>query len=477
MHQHNSSTLKFTKMIQTPKSGLRSILIIFLSMLVFSTACEKDQTPPVKTDIHGVAYDAITFASLEGAVVTILVTGKSGQSNSEWQTNVGAEGEFVFKEIPVGTYDMYIEHEDYKQMFSNNIGLTVEGAFVAFLPATKDLEYPIGGITGIVTNTDGTPLPNANVAISAQLDSITNGYFASVTTNKNGQFFIGAVPLQSTQEFKVRCIAERYEPQTLQNINILNNEMIVMHVIMEEEEPSDLIFYEGFEGEMTGWNNTGFWHVHQNTEIYNSAYPDYVKLAPNDYSAGRIPNAYKGSRMAWYGEAEAGNFMGDQSPNDTQLSGGTSVSPNNGVMISPVINLWGHTEASLHFWSWFEIESVNPNQYGYDKMEISVLNSNGETKLLGKLNPYIDPIIPERRAIPYTSGGFNQAPVWKYETFDLSHYAGTAIRLKFSFDTRDALYNGFRGWFIDEISIIDRAVNDTKSNFDPSQPLMERSTY
>ncbi len=464
-------------MIQAPMSGLRSTLTIVFTILVFFTACEKDQPPLDKTEVQGVAYDALTFTGLDGAVVTIMPAATSGENSGEWQTTVGQDGEFVLEEIPVGLYDMFIEHPDYKQMFSNDINLTKDGSFVAFLPATKDLENPIGGITGIVTNTDGTLLQYANVAISAQQDSITNGYFASTTTNENGQFFIGAVPLQSTQEFKVRCIAEGYEPQVIQNINILHNEMIVLQIIMEDEGPSNLIFYEGFEGETSEWEKTGFWHVQQNTEIYNSAYPEFVKLAPNDYSQARIPNAYKGSRLAWYGDTATGNFLGEQSSYDTPLSGGTSVSPNKGEMTSPVINLWEYTEASLHFWSWFEIESVNPNQYGYDKMEVFVLTSDGNVELLGKLNPYIDPLIPERLSIPYTSGGFNQAPVWKYETFDLGKYAGTAIRLKFSFDTRDALYNGFRGWFLDEVSILDKAAENTKSGFDPTRPLMERSTY
>ncbi len=462
-------------MKQIIQSGCRNILFLTLTILIISTACEKNQTPKEKATLQGVAYDAISFASLTGASVTLSEANSSSQESTQWEAIVGDNGDFVFEEIPVGNYDMYIDHSDYKQMFSNEIELNKEGSYVAFLPASNELEDPIGGITGRIFNQDGTPIENANVAISAQQDSITNGYFASATSNPNGQFFIGAIPLQSTQEFKVRCMAEGYEPKIIENINILQNEMIVLQFDMEDVDASDLILYEGFEGELENWDISGFWHVHQNAEIYNAAYPEYVKLAPNDYSQGRLPHAYKGSRMAWYGAAESGNFLGEQSPDDTPLSGGTSDSPNKGEMTTPVINLWGHTEASLHFWSWFEIESVNPNQYGYDKMEIFILTSEGEMELLGKLNPYIDPLLPERMPIPYTSGGFNQAPVWKYEAFDLTPYAGTAIRIKFSFDTRDALYNGYRGWFIDEISITDKAVEKTKSSFDPTQPLMERS--
>lgn len=465
-------------MTKKTKGGFLGIVMpLILAMAVF-VSCGDDSSKPKEVDIKGVAFDAISFSNLTGALVTLEPaqgTKAAASVAGGIQTTVDAKGEYIFKDVKVGSYNLYIEMDGYKSMFSNNVDLSYGEAYVAFLPVTNDITTPVGGITGVVLDKDGKIVPNANIAISAQNEAITNGYFSSATTNQYGQFFIGAVPLQSTQEFKVRCMASGFDTQVIQNINMLQNEMVVVYFQLNKATPATVIFSEGFESSTADWNMTGFWHVQQNADIYNQAYPDYVNLAPNDASEGRIPNAFEGTRMAWYGEAETGNFMGTQSPGDSPGSGGTSMNYNYGSMISPEIDLSGQNVASVNFWSWFEIESVNPNQYGYDLMEIYVLDSDGNELLLGKLNPYTDPLLPDRKTIPFTSGGFNQAPVWKYEEFDLSAFVGTTIRLEFRFDTRDHLYNGFRGWFVDEIKVVDKAASEeTKSSFDITRPLMQR---
>lgn len=128
-----------------------------------------------------------------------------------------------------------------------------------------------------------------------------------------------------------------------------------------------------------------------------------------------------------------------------------------GYMISPEINLTTQSEASLSFWTWFEIESVNPNQYGYDIMEIIVMETGGTETSLGRLNPYSDPILDDRAALPFTSGGFNKAPLWVMTEYNLTDFVGQTIQLKFEFRTVDGLYNGFRGWFVDNVLVTDKA--------------------
>ncbi len=61
----------------------------------------------------------------------------------------------------------------------------------------------------------------------------------------------------------------------------------------------------------------------------------------------------------------------------------------------------------------------------------------------------------DRESIPYTSGGFNQAPVWIYHNIDISQYVGQKVHIQFDFQTLDSLYNGFRGWFIDDVKVLD----------------------
>lgn len=455
-----------------------AIFSTLLSILIFLAACSKDDSAPKSFSINGVAYNAITFEHLTGAIIGLQPEGStSGGSASETiETTVDENGVYSFSEVKAGTYSLYFQMSGFRPMFSNIIDLNNGNIFVAFLPVSEDITIPVGGITGIVVDKEGNAVANANIAISAQDESITNGYFSSVTSNENGQFFIGAVPLESTSFFKVRCIASGYETQLISNINILQNEMVVLYFQLDTTAPANELFYEDFEGSTNSWEMTGMWNIHPNSNIFNEAYPEYVKLAPNDNSQGRIPNAYQGNMMAWFGSPETGNYIGEQSPFDNPLSGGTSAAPNRGELVSPVINLSGLSEASFNFWSWFEIESVNPNQFGYDLMEIYVIDNGGNQTLLGKLNPYTDPILSERKVIPFTSGGFNQAPVWKYEEFDLTEYAGTSIRLKFHFDTRDGLYNGFRGWFIDEIRVTDKAALELKSAPDFTRPLMQRDS-
>jgi hypothetical protein len=114
----------------------------------------------------------------------------------------------------------------------------------------------------------------------------------------------------------------------------------------------------------------------------------------------------------------------------------------------------GPDGAHLTYDTWFEIESVNPNSSGYDVMTVYAIDlDTGDTIELGRLNPSVDPTLPDRAAIPFTSGGFNDAPVWRQASADLSQFTGHTIKLQFHFRTVDSLYNGFRGWIIDNLRV------------------------
>jgi hypothetical protein len=74
--------------------------------------------------------------------------------------------------------------------------------------------------------------------------------------------------------------------------------------------------------------------------------------------------------------------------------------------------------------------------------------------LQGYLNPYEDPS-PNIKVSgeAYTSGGFDQPGLWVQHSYDLSQYAGNMIKIRFVFNTYDRFYNGFRGWFLDDIKV------------------------
>jgi hypothetical protein len=455
------------------KAFLRHITpFVMTAIMCIITGCAKDPVDSRESFIKGIVLDAITFEPLIGTTVTLEPTSPFG---NHLYTVTDLSGKYQFEQLSPGRYSLSIREEDYEPMYARNLDITPAGAYIALLPAKLTLSTPISGITGMVTCLNGFPVAKANVAISAQDEKITNGYFSSVTTNENGHFFIGAIPLQSTRKFKIRCVAEGFNTRLVPDIELVSNEMQSVHIKLEPSSPFTNIYHEGFEMDFSGWVMNGFWHICENAELYNCLYPQYVKIAPNDGSGGKIPYAYKGKKMAWYGINALGNYIGEQSNYDYENSGGTSTAKNAGTLTSPLINLQGISEASLNFWTWFEIESVNPNKSGYDLMQVYILDSSGKINLLGKLNPYTDPIIPERRPIPFTSGGFNQAPVWKYHEYDLTQYAGTQIRLRFSFETRDGLYNGFRGWFVDDIRIVNYGLPVQKNSEAESPSLMERN--
>ena len=99
---------------------------------------------------------------------------------------------------------------------------------------------------------------------------------------------------------------------------------------------------------------------------------------------------------------------------------------------------------------------MNPNDKGYDLMDHRSPRTTGRSlpRSAGS-DPYCDPPTPEadRHDLAYTSGEYNQAANWIPVTVNLGGYLAETILLRFTFDTHDGLYNGFRGWFIDDIKI------------------------
>ncbi len=215
-------------------------------------------------------------------------------------------------------------------------------------------------------------------------------------------------------------------------------------------------FSDSFET-ASGWTATGLWNrstlMNGASPIVNSLFPTYVNLAPGDNSNGALPTPFAGSYAFWYGDPATGSYIGTQYPGDSPHSGGISTAANSGTLTSPSITLPSVSGGSLilRFNSWFDIESVNPSRF--DIMKISIQDvATGVITKLGVLNPSSDPEGPAA-ATPLTSGGYNSPPVWVEVVQDLSAYSGSTVRLIYSFDTRDVLYNGFRGWVIDNVRV------------------------
>jgi hypothetical protein len=250
--------------------------------------------------------------------------------------------------------------------------------------------------------------------------------------------------------FTVAAVATGFQPAQ-RSLALVQDRVLTNVDLQLQPGTVNAFFTEGFEAP-TSWIATGLWNRSALSGIVNRAHPQFVTLAPNDQSQGALPRPAGGSWAFWYGTPATGNFIGTQSSSDAPLSGGTSTTANAGTLISPPIALPTSSTLSLRFDTWFEIESVNPNSSGFDIMEVAVVDGT-TTRVLGRLNPFVDPTLPNRRPIPFTSGGFNLAPVWRTVSFDLSAFSGRTVQLRFGFRTVDSRYNGFRGWIVDNVSV------------------------
>jgi len=220
-----------------------------------------------------------------------------------------------------------------------------------------------------------------------------------------------------------------------------------------------VLFSEGFEAGDAGWtrvtdSGTVPWGRVVNPQEIRVQTPTIspeLVLLPD---AGYLPSAYAGQACYWFGSAEVsrGTFIGDYHPDlQSALGGGTSTDTQMATLTSPPIDLTGVTAAALRFWTWWETEGVDVAAAQYDQMVVGAVTPAMGFELIGTINPLND--VDGEAFRPYSSGGLGKPGAWLPVTFDLSHYAGQAIQIAFRFDTKDSLYNGFRGWLIDAVSV------------------------
>ncbi|MDD4237576.1 MAG: hypothetical protein PHT62_03335 [Desulfotomaculaceae bacterium] len=321
---------------------------------------------------------------------------------------------------------------------------------------------PYATIAGMVTDTSGLGLPGAIITIDG--GEQTNGIFRSGSVEADGSFYIDQVNTEFDGSPIAKYTIKASKPGYVPGIVVLEGDNALIEgetrTIDFELTPAvtgEYIFEDDFE-ESDAWTTTGFWHRQNNdASIVNALVPTYVILPPDDTTNAYVPFAFSGNYDYWYGQASAGNFIGEQVVDDNEKSGGTSIASNSGNLTSPTITLPSVSEDSaimMDFYSWWEIESVNPNAGGFDLMTVQVSADGGSTFTdLGRLNPYADPYEPERNSLAFTSAGFNKAAIWIPYYVDLTDYAGQNINIRFDFNTKDELYNGFRGWFVDDVKV------------------------
>ena len=186
---------------------------------------------------------------------------------------------------------------------------------------------------------------------------------------------------------------------------------------------------------------------------------------PDPSSEVHLPPAYSGVYCYWYGNKDNGVISDINENNSTEA--------NSGMLISPVIDLTNFSYATLKFATWFEVESLDIAKGQFDQMEVGVTivdEEDGPVEIkwenkhlelqakhiyrLDLLNPKEEPPNIQLGFIPYSSGGVMAAPIWIEKEYNLNPFTGHKIRLIYRFATNDEKYNGFRGWAIDDVKIL-----------------------
>jgi hypothetical protein len=152
-------------------------------------------------------------------------------------------------------------------------------------------------------------------------------------------------------------------------------------------------FFDNFDdGKPDGWEATGLWHLEKKR----------CHSSPYSFAYNNGTNYNTGAR-------------------------------NSGYIISPEIDLTSATSAKLSFWTFWQHESYPSGSY--DNMRVEVFNGTSWNQIF-----YND-----CKGLSYSD--------WHQEIFDLSGYCGKKIKIRFSFDTVDALYNNYEGWYIDDVNV------------------------
>ncbi len=414
--------------------------------------------------IKATLKDTVTLAALSG--VTITPEGLNGQTFTSTATS-NANGEITLY-VNQGAYKLLSTLTDYQD---GAISFTADGETdqsFDFYMASADL-VPTDGVGGVsslsgyIFDLNGDPVAEAVVRISG--GASTNGFFASVITGSDGRFGFSNISRKDAsgnaiQSFTVQATAENFFSSTKEGFVLLSGKDHTEVIpLVDQSQFGETLFADDFESGINDWLADGFWHQETlDGSIANTLVDGgFTSLAPDEAGPqALLPFATSGDMAWWYGQADTGSFIGTQSANDSQQSGGRSEEDNSGQLSTPSIDLTNAISPVLLFNTWWEVESVNPNASGFDILEILISTNDGSTYTsIKRLNPFVDPNDSDRNHKPFSSGGFFRKPVWVIEEMDLSDYVGKTIRIQFKFDTRDALYNGFRGWIIDDLRVID----------------------
>ncbi|MBI2012284.1 S8 family serine peptidase [Candidatus Daviesbacteria bacterium] len=214
------------------------------------------------------------------------------------------------------------------------------------------------------------------------------------------------LPAGSSESFKITGLnSDTLYYFAIQALDNKDNRSSLSNVVSDKTKIATKIYEENFENGVNNWITEGsdgngganLWHLSSKRSSSPSNAWYYGKEATSNYDSGFR------------------NF---------------------GYLTSPEINLASVQGSLLSFNHFLATE----NSSFYDKAALLVSNNNGAswTSLFSKSS---------------TNGSFIK------ESVDLSMFDGSKIKLRFSFDTIDSLFNNFEGWFVDDVLIQGTSAN------------------
>jgi hypothetical protein len=143
----------------------------------------------------------------------------------------------------------------------------------------------------------------------------------------------------------------------------------------------------------------------------------------------------------------------------TDLNGSYNGGTNN-TLISPRIDLAGITEARLRFWHWYDIYADGPpnsfDDAGWVEIQVEGISNPIYIQPIGGYTDVTDSINgePLLEGTPVFGG---QSVDWERVEFDLSQFAGKAIRIRFRIwnDVNELILNNITGagWYLDDVEV------------------------
>ncbi len=437
--------------------------------------------------VKGLVYDADQGkAPVADATVTVKAAGDcDGQGEGGpalYTTTTGGNGFYSF-DLPPGDYCVEVVAEGYAKMITEDFTVeSEETTTVDFGLQPGNVQDGYIALCGRVADADTLALlQGASVKLGA---NTAGNVVASSQTNEHGFFCIGGVKITNAQDWFATGSLEGYITTTEGPFAFEANKVKFITLLLAQDLTT-VCLTDGFEAD-TGWvadapSLGSVWQRLQKQTLVNQAtVSGCTKLAPqedctpdpgdpNDTcpicatpdelacipAPGALSRPFDGMYAAWFGNPQQGNYLstGGSCGAGSGGSGSTVV----GNFTSPEIVIPANAEnLRIKFWYWFEIEGVDPNT-NYDRMEIYLSADGNNFTQVGQLNPSVDTNGSGDEA--YTSAGFLQVPSWNQADIpvpadiEAAAKAGGKLWLRFRFNSGDGLYNAFRGWMVDNVSL------------------------